>query len=271
LGFIGLNIRPRMPIYNEQQINLIRQSCDILHEVEEHLKTIVKEGITTGEIDRIAEEMILDRGAHPAFKGVKGDPDYPATCCISINEEIVHGIPCERKLQNGDLVSIDCGARYKGYYSDAAFSFAVGDVSDVVLKLMEATRAANWAGANKAWPGNFIGDVSSAIQEVAESAGFSVVRHLYGHGVGANLHEDPPIFNYGRPGTGTEIVPGMVLAIETMVCEDDYMIVTLEDNWTVVTADGKLSAHYEDDYLITEDGPVNLTRINIEGTPLLRV
>ena len=260
-----------MPVYNEHQIKFIRHSCEILHDVEEHLKSLLCEGITTGELDSIAEAMIRERGATPAFKGVRGDPDYPATCCISINEEIVHGIPGSRKLKSGDLISIDCGAIYKGYYSDAAFSAAIGDVSDVTLRLMDATRNANWAGAAQAKPGNHIGDISAAIQKTAEAAGFNVVRHLYGHGVGANLHEEPAIFNFGKPGTGPEIVPGMMLAIETMVCEDDYMIVTLEDNWTVVTADGKLSAHYEDQYLITENGPENLSRINIEGTPLLKV
>ncbi len=259
-----------MPIYNEHQIKFIRQSCEILHEVEEHLKTIIREGITTAEIDRVAEEMIRSADAIPAFKGVKGDPDYPATCCISINEEIVHGIPGPRKIKNGDIVSIDCGTKYKGYYSDAAFTIAIGDVGETALRLMDATRNANWAGAKHARPGNHIGDISAAIQRVAEKPGFSVVRHLYGHGVGANLHEEPPIFNFGKPGSGPEIVPGMVLAIETMVCEKDYYIVTLDDNWTVVTSDSGLSAHFEDDYLITENGAVNLSRINIEGTPLLR-
>jgi len=270
LDFIGFKIPPLMPLYNEQQVRLIRQSCDILNKVEERLKTIIREGVTTAEIDRVAEEMILKRGAFPAFKGVKGDPDYPATCCISINDEIVHGIPGPRRIKNGDIVSIDCGARYKGYYSDAAFTIAIGNVADVAIRLMDATRNANWAGAKMAVPGNHIGDISAAIQNTAESAGFSVVRHLYGHGVGASLHEDPAIYNYGKPGTGKLIEPGMMLAIETMVCEGDYTIVTLDDNWTVVTADGGLSAHYEDQYYVTEKGPENLTRINIEGTPLLR-
>lgn len=261
-----------MPVYNEQQIKFIRHSCDILHEVELHLMKIVRKGITTGEIDRIAEKMIRERDAIPAFLGVKGDPDYPATCCISINEEVVHGIPGDRKLKDGDLVSIDCGARYKGYYSDAAFSFGVGNVSDTVKRLLNATRNGNWAGGKKAVTGNHVGDISAAIQHTVEKDGFNVVRHLYGHGVGANLHEDPPIFNYGNPGTGPEIVPGMILAIETMVCEKGYMIETLEDNWTVVTSDGGLAAHYEDQYLVTESGPpINMTRINIEGTSILIV
>ncbi len=259
-----------MPIYNEHQIRFIRHSCEILHEVEEHLKTIIKEGITTAEVDRIAEDMIRSADAEPAFKGVKGNPDYPATCCISINEEIVHGIPGPREIHNGDIVSIDCGAKYKGYYSDAAFTIAVGDVSDVAWKLMDATREALFAGAREAMPGNRIGDISSAIQRTAEKQGFSVVRHLYGHGVGANLHEEPAIFNFGSPGTGEEIKPGMVLAIETMVCEGDYKIRTLDDGWTVVTTDGRLSAHFEDSFLITWNDHENLTRVNIEGTPLPR-
>jgi methionyl aminopeptidase len=237
----------------------------------EHLKTIAGEGIATKEIDSIAEKMILDAGAEPAFKGVKGNPDYPATCCISINEEIVHGIPGPRRLESGDIVSIDCGAKYKGYYSDAAFTFSVGDVSETALNLMKATSDALLAGSEKAVPGNRIGDISAAIQHTAEGRGFSVVRHLYGHGLGAHLHEEPAIFNFGNPGTGMELKPGMVIAIETMVCEKDYHIVTLDDGWTVVTADGGLSAHYEDSFLITENGNENLTKINLKAAPLLKV
>lgn len=259
-----------MPVYNENQIKFIRQSCDILHEVEMHLLKIIKPGITTEEIDKIAEDMIRSAGAVPAFLGVKGDPDYPATCCISINDEVVHGIPGPYELQPGDIVSVDCGAKYKGYYSDAAFTIAIGEISDTAWKLMDATRNALFRGAEKAKPGNHIGDISSAIQKTAEGAGFSVVRHLYGHGTGASLHEEPAIFNYGNPGTGPKILPGMVLAIETMVCEKGWHIETLDDGWTVVTSDGGLSAHFEDTILITEKGPENLTRINIEGTPLPR-
>lgn len=268
---LGTRISRRLAVYNENQIRFIRRSCNILHDVEEHLKTIIREGVTTGEIDRVAADLIQSANAEAAFMGVKGNPDYPATCCISINEEIVHGIPGPRKLKSGDIVSIDCGAKSKGYYSDAAFTVAVGDVTDVAIGLMEATRDALFAGTDMARAGNHIGDISAAIQRTAEGRGFSVVRHLYGHGVGANLHEDPPIFNFGQPGTGPEIVPGMVLAIETMVCEKGHKIVTLDDGWTVVTADGGLAAHFEDTILVTVDGPVNLTRVNLEGTPLPRV
>ncbi len=259
-----------MAVYNEHQIKFVRQSCELLHEVEEHLKTIIHEGMTTGEIDRVAEDMILSAGAVPAFKGVKGNPDYPATCCISLNEEVVHGIPGSRKLVSGDIMSIDCGAKLKGYYSDAAFTVAIGDVSDTALRLMDATRNALFNGAKATRVGNTVGDISAAIQQTAESAGFSVVRHLYGHGVGLNLHEEPAIFNFGIPGSGPDLMAGMILAIETMVCEKAYQIVTLDDGWTVVTADGGLSAHYEDTFLVTENGPENLTTINLEGTPLLR-
>ncbi len=257
-----------MAVYNKNQLKFIRRSCETLHDVEEHLKTIIGVGVTTAEIDRVAEEMILAAGAIPAFKGVKGDPDYPATCCVSINEEIVHGIPGPRRLKSGDIVSIDCGAKLKGYFSDAAFTKGVGDVSDTGLRLMEATREGLFAAAEKIAPGNRIGDLSAAIQHEAESRGFSVVRHLYGHGVGAHLHEDPAIYNYGIPGTGPEIVPGMVIAIETMVCEKDFRIVTLDDGWTVVTADGGLSAHFEDTFYVTDNGAENLTKVNIEGTPV---
>ena len=257
-----------MAVYNEQQIKFIRRSCEILHEVEEHLKSIMREGITTGEIDRVAEQKILEADAIPAFKGVKGDPDYPATCCVSINEEIVHGIPGSRKLQNGDIVSIDCGARWKGYYSDAAFTMGIGKISDVAMLLMEASREALFAAGRSTLPGNHIGDISAAIQHEAESRGFSVVRHLYGHGVGASLHESPAIYNFGTEGSGPEIVPGMVLAIETMICEKGWRIVTQEDGWTVITEDRGLSAHFEDTFLVTENGSENLTLINIEGTEL---
>jgi len=191
-----------MPIYNEHQLNLIKQSCKILHDVMKRLRELVNPGITTAEIDHEAEKMILKAGAVPAFKGVKGNPDFPATCCISINEEIVHGIPGTRKIKEGDLVSIDCGVKYKGYYSDAAFTVAVGEVNPTALKLMEAGLKALHSGASKAKPGNRVGDISAAIQYEAESRGFSVVRHLYGHGVGMNLHEQPAIYNFGTPGTG---------------------------------------------------------------------
>jgi methionyl aminopeptidase len=260
-----------MPIYNRHQLKFIRQSCDILHDIEQHLKSIIREGITTAEIDRVAEEMILAADCLPAFKGVKGDPDYPATCCVSINDEVVHGIPGPRKLKSGEIVSIDCGAKYKGYYSDAAFTVAVGDVGDVAIRLMEATRDALFAAAEKIRPGGRVGDMSAAIQKTAEGRGFSVVRHLYGHGVGTSLHEKPAIYNYGTVGTGADLVPGMVLAVETMVCEKGWEIVTLDDGWTVVTADGGLAAHYEDTFLVTDDGFENLTKVNLAGDPLLRV
>jgi methionyl aminopeptidase len=259
-----------MPIYNEQQIRLIKASCSILHHVVEHLKTMIYEGMTTGEIDRVAEKMIRDANAVPAFKGVHGNPDYPATCCISINEEIVHGIPGPRKIKDGDIVSIDCGAKFKGYYSDAAFTTAVGKVPDVALDLMAASREGLFASAGKIAPGARIGDLSAAIQYEAESRGFAPVRHLYGHGVGAGLHEEPAIFNFGSPGTGPKLAPGMVIAIETMICEKGYEIDTLDDGWTIVTADGGLAAHFEDTFLVTNKGSENLTNVNIKGTPLPR-
>jgi methionyl aminopeptidase len=259
-----------MPVYNENQIKFIRKSCAILHDVEEHLKTVIHEGVATEEIDKIAEEMIRKAGAVPAFLGVQGDPDYPATTCISINDEVVHGIPGPRKIRNGDIVSVDCGAKYKGYYSDAAFTVAVGDVGETALKLMEASREGVFAAGRKALPGNSVGDISAAIQFEAESKGFSVVHHLYGHGLGLKLHEEPAIFNFGTAGTGPTLLPGMVIAIETMVCEKGYLIETLENGWTVVTADGGLSAHFEDTFLITKSGCENLTTVNIEGTPLPR-
>ena len=259
-----------MSVYNENQIRFIRQSCNILHDVCERLKTLVHEGVATIEIDRVAEKMIRDAGAVPAFKGVRGDPDYPATCCISLNEEIVHGIPGPRKIKDGDIVSIDCGAKYKGYYSDAAFTVAVGNVSSMILKLMEASREGVFAAARLLKPGNAVGDLSAAIQYEAESRGFNVVRHLYGHGVGATLHEEPAIFNYGIPGTGPRIVQGMILAIETMVCERGWQIETLDDGWTVVTSDGGLATHFEDTFLVTKQGSENLTKVNIEGTELPR-
>jgi methionyl aminopeptidase len=240
----------------------MRRSAVILNEVFTLLLTKVRPGVTTKELDEFAEAQIHKRGAYPAFKGVRGVRPYPATLCTSVNDEIVHGIPGPRRLEEGDIVGVDCGAIWRDYYSDASITVAVGEIKPQTAGLMKATRNALHAAIKKCRPGNQLGDVSHAIQSVVEAAGFSVVRDLYGHGIGKALHEDPPVHNFGLPGEGPELLPRMVLAIEVMSCQFGYTTVTLEDTWTVKTADGGLSAHFEDTILITKAGPENLTKIN---------
>ncbi len=250
-------------IKNKHEIKKMKQSAVILKEVFDLLLQRIKPGITTKELDELAERHILRRGGYPAFKGVRGIVPYPATLCVSINDEIVHGIPGPRKLADGDIVSLDCGVIWREYYSDAAVTIAVGEIPDAARELMDATRRALQAAIEKCLVGNHLGDVSHAIQAVVEGAGFSVVRDLYGHGIGRRLHEDPPVHNYGNPGEGPEIIPRMALAIEVMSCQFGYSTMVLDDTWTVKTADGGLSAHYEDTIIVTKMGPENITRLNI--------
>lgn len=256
-------------IKNAYQIRHIRTACEMLKQVHDHLRTIIRPGISTGELDAIAEKMIRKMGGVPAFKGYRGGrgvPNFPATLCTSLNEEIVHGIPkADRLLQEGDLLSVDGGVIWKGFYSDAAFSMPIGTASETVLRLIECTRRCCLESIELARPGNTTGDVGHRCQQIAESYGFAPVRNLFGHGVGIRLHEPPAIMNFGEPGTGAEFVPGMVVAIEMMICEHGYELDTLEDGWTIVTADRGLSAHVEETVLITKSGPEILTHINTEG------
>jgi methionyl aminopeptidase len=225
-----------------------------LHEV---LREAVRPGISTLELDRIAEREIRKRGAVPSFKGYRG---FPATLCTSVNHEIVHGIPSRDViLRPGDLIKLDAGAIVEGYHGDSAATWVVGDVPDHVRSLVERTRVALWAGLEQAMAGNRLGDISAAIEGHALPPGYGVVREYVGHGIGRSLHEDPHVPNYGRPGRGPRLVPGLVLAVEPMFNLGTAETVVLGDDWTVVTADGALSAHWEHTVAITEDGPWVLT------------
>jgi methionyl aminopeptidase len=213
-------------------------------------------GVTTADLDRIAEDAIRAEGGIPAFKGYHG---FPATLCTSVNEQVVHGIPGTRKLRDGDILSIDVGAIVDGYYGDNARTFAVGDVASRTLRLMDVTQQSLEAGIAKCRVGMRLYDVSAAVQRVAEAAGFSVVREYVGHGIGRQMHEEPQVPNYGPAGKGPTLQPGMVLAIEPMINEGAAAVRQLDDGWTVVTADGKPSAHFEHTIAITEEGPDILT------------
>ncbi len=221
------------------------------------LKRSVEPGITTRELDNIAYKEITRHGAKPTFKGYRG---FPASICASVNEEIVHGIPGKRVLKEGDIIKIDVGATIDGFIGDAAVSVAVGQVDQTAIDLMDATRLSLEDGIKSARPGNRIGDIGAAVQTYSEARGFSVVREFVGHGVGRFLHEDPQVPNYGQPGRGQLLRPGMCIAIEPMLNVGDWHTRILDDNWTVVTADGSLSAHFEHTIAITEDGPEILTK-----------
>ena len=244
------------------ELEKMRRAGRVVGETLEILQKAVRPGVTTAELDEIAEREIRARGAIPSFKGYRG---FPATICTSLNSEIVHGIPGKRVLKEGDLMKLDCGAIVEGYHGDAAVTIAVGEVSPEALKLIEATERALQAGIAEARPGNRIHDIGAAVQTVAEGAGFSVVREYVGHGIGRALHEDPPVPNYGKPGTGLALEAGLVIAIEPMVNVGSYGTRLLPDGWTVVTADGALSAHFEHTIAITDDGPEVLTAVNGHG------
>lgn len=235
-----------------EEIEKIRVSNVMVAQTLEALKEKIVAGITTLELDRYAEELARKEGARPAFKGYRG---YPFSLCVSVNEEVVHGLPSQRVLKNGDLVSLDFGIYYKGYYGDAARTFAVGEIGTEACRLMRVTEESLYLGIEEARVGNRLGDISAAVQDHVEKAGFSVVRDFVGHGIGRNLHEDPQIPNYGRKGRGVALKAGMVLAIEPMVNAGTYRVAVLEDGWTVVTEDGQLSAHFEHSIAITENGP----------------
>ena len=241
---------------SKREIEIIREASRILKRVFEDVKPAVKPGITTGELDRMTEKIIRESGGQPAFKGYRG---FPKTACISVNEEVVHGIPGPRPLNEGDLVSLDIGAQVGGYFADAARTWPVGKVSEAKLRLIETAHGGFKAGLAVYSPGCRIGDLSQAIQYFVESHGFQVVRDYVGHGIGRAIHEDPPVPNYGKPGHGPKIEPGLVLAIEPMVTEGHFAVETLADGWTVVTKDRKWSSHYEDTVVFTENGVLNLT------------
>lgn len=239
----------------------MRQAGKIVAEAKAHVKDAVKPGITTGELDRIAEDVIRKMGATPSFKGyAAGGPiPFTGTICASINEEIVHGIPGSRKLKEGDIFSVDVGAIVKGFHGDSAFTVGVGDISDEAQRLIDATRESLKQGIEQATAGSRIGDIGHAVQKYAEAQGYSVVRKYVGHGIGRALHEEPQVPNYGRPGRGHLIKKGMTLAIEPMLNIGTHETVQLDDGWTVVTADGELSAHFEDTIAVTVEGAEVLT------------
>lgn len=243
-------------VKSSTEIEYMRASGRIVAEVHAILKDKIKPGVTTKELDEIAERIILEHGAQPAFKGYGG---FPATICASVNEEVVHGIPGNRVLREGDIISIDVGALKNGYYGDSAKTYPVGEISTKAEKLIRVTRESFYEGLKFCKVGYRLSDVSHAIQTHVEKEGFSVVRDYVGHGIGASLHEDPQIPNYGPPGKGPRLAAGMVLAIEPMINAGRFTVRVLGDNWTVVTADGSLSAHYEHTIVITEDDPLILT------------
>ena len=243
---------------SKQEIELMRESGKIVAETHEILRAAIQPGISTLELDRIAENHIRKYNAVPSFKGYHG---YPGSICASINEEVVHGIPGGKLLKEGDIVSLDIGAYYKGYHSDSAKTHGVGIISEEDRKLIEVAKESFYEGIKFAKLGYRLSDISHAIQAHVEKHGFSVVRDLVGHGVGSELHEDPQIPNYGPPGKGPRLQAGMVLAIEPMVNAGRYQVKTLADGWTIVTIDGKNSAHYEHTIAITEDEPLILTKL----------
>jgi methionyl aminopeptidase len=244
-------------IRSQPEMDLIRRSGEILIECFATIETLLRPGVTTGELDRVVEDFIRRRAGVPAFKGYQG---YPASTCTSVNEQVVHGIPGPRELEEGDIVGIDIGVVRNGYYADASRTYAIGKVSETARRLMDVTREALELGIDKARVGNHLSDVSHEIQRHAEANGFSVVRTLVGHGIGREMHEDPQVPNFGLPGRGPVLAHGMVLAIEPMVNEGGHEVLTLKDKWTFVTVDGKLSAHFEDTVAVTNDGPVIMTR-----------
>lgn len=240
-------------IKSEREISRMREAGKILADVHDRLEEIIKPGISTLDIDRKGEELIRKAGCIPSFLNYEG---YPASICVSVNDEVVHGIPTDsRKLEEGDIVSLDAGVIYEGYHSDAARTYGVGMISEESKRLIEITRLSFYEGIKNAYAGNHLHDISASIQKFVEKNGFSVVRDLVGHGVGAQLHEEPQIPNYKPVGRGPKLRPGMTLAVEPMVNAGDWKIWILEDDWTVVTRDGSKSAHYENTILITEGEP----------------
>lgn len=240
-----------------RQIRQMKEAGLIVWHVHQELAKVIAPGITTRELDALAERLIRQAGGTPTFKGYHG---YPGSICASVNEVVVHGIPGEKALAEGDVIAIDLGVTYGGWVGDSAFTHPVGQVSPEAERLLEVTRVALEKGIARCYPGNRLGDVGHAVQSYVESQGFSVVRDFVGHGVGAQMHEDPQVPNYGLPGTGVTLRPGMVLAIEPMVNAGTEAVRVLPDGWTVVTADGRYSAHFEHTVAITEEGPVILTK-----------
>lgn len=241
---------------SEEEIALIRESATILGKAHGLIASHIKEGITTQSLDKLAEEFIRDLGGIPSFKGYNG---FPYSLCISVNETVVHGFPGSYTLNDGDVISVDCGVLYKGFHSDSAYTHAIGDVDKETLRLLEKTKESLYKGIEKAIVGNRIGDVANAIQNHVENEGFSVVRELVGHGIGRNLHESPEVPNYGKKGQGLKLQAGLVMAIEPMVNLGTRNIVQESDGWTIRTRDRKPSAHFEHTVVVRKDKAEILT------------
>ena len=243
-------------IKSKREIDLLRIAGHIVYETHQYLKPYIKAGITTKELDTLAESFIRSKGATPSFKGYEG---FPATLCISINEEVVHGFPSERKLENGDIISIDIGACYQGYHGDSAWTYAVGEVSEENQYLLEHTEKALYEGIKQVQPAAHIGDIGAAIEAYAEKHHLGVVKELVGHGVGCDVHEEPDVPNYGRKGTGPKLREGMVIAIEPMLTLGSPDIYIDDNDWTIITEDGSMAAHFEHTVVVTKDGVEILT------------
>lgn len=241
---------------NSAQIQLMRDAGKLLHEVLDQLKPMVKPGVTTNQIDAEAERLIRAAGAQPSFKGYEG---FPATICASVDEEVVHGFPSDKPLKEGQLLSVDCGLILNGWQADSAFSAPVGRASKEVLKLMRVTEECFWLGAQQAREGNRLGDIGWAIQKHAEENGYGVIRDLCGHGIGQEMHEDPSVPNYGKPGRGVRLVEGMTIAIEPMISMGTWKVFVENNDWTVVTRDHSVCSHYEHTVAVTKGDPEILT------------
>lgn len=239
-----------------EEIELMRQAGHIVAETHRLLRDFIKPGISTAELESIAEKHIVKRGGRSAFKGYQG---FPGSICVAVNDEVVHGIPGPRRLKSADIVGIDIGVEYKGYYADAAATYAVGTIVPEAQRLIETTEQCLWKAISRCRPGNRLSDASQAIQVTAEKAGYSVVRDFVGHGIGRSMHEEPQIPNFGPPNKGPRLEVGMVFALEPMVNMSGYEVKVLDDGWTVVTCDGSLSAHFEHTIAITEDSCQILT------------
>lgn len=243
----------------KSELAKMREANLIVARVLEALGNLIRPGVTPLELDAAAEEMILKSDATPAFKGYRG---YPATLCTSVNEQIIHGIPCNRLLEEGDIIGVDVGVCYKGFFGDSAATFPVGAISDELQRLLRVTQEALYKGIGQVEAGRHLSDISAVIQQHVEGNGFSVVREFVGHGIGRALHEDPQVPNYGKPGRGPRLAQGMVLAIEPMVNARGPEVRILEDRWTAVTADGGFSAHFEHSVAVTDNGPWILSKLD---------
>lgn len=241
------------------EIAAMKKAGELAGQTLEEIGRHVAPGITTKELDQIAGKFVKERGGKPMFLGYRG---YPATICVSINEEVVHGIPSRRKIQNGDVVSIDFATKIDGFVGDTARTWAVGTVSDEAKRLIDVTEQSLQIGIEAMQPGNRLGDLGASVQAFVEKNGFGVIRDYVGHGIGREMHEGPSVPNYGAAGTGLKFEPGLVLALEPMVTAGHWQVRVLKDGWTVVTNDGSLAAHFEHTVAVTEDGPVVLTKVN---------